>query len=573
MAKFQRDNIKQSLAEFFLPVWLAFKMIPARYRITLVYLFIPSIYLINVTAIHYSLGPFYMNHVDPEYFYMYNGVVLGAGNLSIQYFAHPGTPLHYMVMLSARITDLFQPGDYMKSFVDDPEKYVHAANLFINSIIALVLFFAGISVKRYSGSVLTGLTIQMVPFSSMELISLSGRVFPEAILIIPLLLTAVLVLRYIYRDDQEEKDINYEVFFGLIIGFGIAIKLTFIPVMLIPLVLLKRKARQKVFLLLYTLLFFMIFAYPVVFNIQEFWKWTSGIFSHSGKYGSGAKEIINFADVPGNFILLFKQNKTLFLTALGALILALFYLPVISRKRQEAKKAGKAIFAVFISFVVSVVFILKHFSDYYFTPFNCYILLLILLAMTLIIHSANINQNKLFKNLVVIAVFVSVILLISFQVVKIRSNLKVTYRKTARMEQENERIAAMVDPKKPIIISGAYFGAPFIETAHFNGFIMSARLKGFYKSYLKEKYPNSYFFVTWLDQFNYWSDKAGFDEILKKTSSSFYIYVGKSRGDDMKIIRERLWKSLDQNDITEKVLFQDPDSGEQLVEVFIEKND
>ena len=94
-----------------------------------------------------------------------------------------------------------------------------------------------------------------------------------------------------------------------------------------------------------------------------------------------------------------------------------------------------------------------------------------------------------------------------------------------------------------------------------------------YGKELQKSRSNSYFFVTWLDQFNYWSDKAGFDEILKKTSSSFYIYVGKSRGDDMKIIRERLWKSLDQNDITEKVLFQDPDSGEQLVEVFIEKND
>lgn len=571
MANIRWDKVKGLLTEFFLQAFTSFRFIPVNYLSFLIFLVIPVIYLLNVTVIHYSLGPFYMNHVDPEYFYMYNGVVLGAGNLSIQYFAHPGTPLHYMIMFSARIVDLFQPGDYMKGFVNDPEKYIHAANLLINIFIAIVLLFAGINIKKYTGSVTLGLIMQLVPFGSMELIFLSGRVFPEAIMIIPLILTNVLIIRYVYLDHPNNLTFKYEVFFGLIIGFGMAIKLTFIPVALIPLILLKNTLKQKIQYLFYLMLFFAIFAYPAVLN-GEFWSWISRIFSHSGKYGTGAKEIINLDEVPQHFNILATENKTLFLICLAAFGMALLSLIPGTIKVVVSKRASRAIIAVVVSILTTVAFTLKHFSAYYFTPFNSFIFLLILLVVSMIIHTPRLSQKGIYKKLTVIITSALVIFLVSVQIMKIRSALKITYEKTAKMELDNQRIRAMVNPEKPIIISGTYFGSPFIEFAQFNGFIMSARLKGFYKDYLKEKYPDTYFFVNWSDHFNYWSEFVEADKVLAKTGSSFYIYTGKNKGEDLKIILERVYKFTDKNKVTENVLFQDAKTGEQLMELLIDKS-
>lgn len=571
MAKIHKDKIKGRLAEFFMPVLESIRTIPRNYFNVLIFLILPVMYLLNITIFHYSFGPFYLNRVDPEYFYMYNGVVLGAGNLSIQYFAHPGTPLHYLITFSSRITDLFQPGDYMQSFVDDPEKYIHSANLLINVLISLVLLFSGIRVYRYTKSVLAGFLIQIVPFGNMELFSLSGRVFPEALLIIPFLLTSVLVIRYVFRDDREDGAFNYEVFFGIIIGFGIALKLTFIPVALIPLILMKRTLKRKVFFLLYTLLFFMIFAYPVVFNGNVFWNWISGIFSHSGKYGTGAKGFINLTEVPGNFIALIKANQPLFITGTAASVLALIFLSLRPERNSISHKAIRAIFAVSIALLAAIAFTLKHFSLYYFTPFASFTFVLILLAIILILKIKAISSSNHLKITTIILFSILVLFMVSIQLKEIRSGLKINYSKAAIARQERDSILSLIDPQKPLIISGKFDGAPFIEFAQFNGFIMSARLKGFYKEYLKEKYPNCYFYVYWSEGFNYWSDPVGFDKILEKTASSFYIFTGKDNQDDLKIIEGRIWKFIDSTAVSKKVLFLDQKSGEQLIEITVEK--
>jgi hypothetical protein len=320
------------------------------------------------------------------------------------------------------------------------------------------------------------------------------------------------------------------------------------------------------------MLFFTIFAYPVIFNAGEFWNWTTGIFSHSGKYGTGAEGFINLSEVPGNFMLLVRENRMLFLTGLGSLLIALSLLFLHPVKGSVQGKAIRAVIAIIVSELAAMAFILKHFSLYYFTPFTGFTCLLILLGAIAILYSNRISGKRFYKCSTVTTISLLSVFLVSAQVQEIRSDLKINYLKTARIQKENERIHGMVDPRKPIIISGAYFGSPFIEFAQFIGFIMSARLKGFYKEYLKEKYPDCFFYVYWSDRFNYWSDLVEFDNILEKTASSLYVYTGKDKQDDLKIIEDRMWKFLDSNAVSKKILFLDQKSGEQLIEFTIEKN-
>jgi hypothetical protein len=283
MEQLEQHKLQDYLSAFFNPILQVFKSLSQKQYNVLIFLFIPVIFLLNASILHYYHGIFFLSSVDPEYFYLYNGIALGSGNLSVQYIAHPGTPLQFLIAASSRIISLFQPEDYVKDFVDDPEKYIHAANLFMNVLIAFSLFICGICTKKYSGSYFSGLLFQLSPFGNSSLLGISGRLIPESIMIIPLLFIGLMIIKYIYDENKTTGYFNDIVLYGIIIGFGIACKLSFIPVILIPLVLLQVSLKQKIKLILYTILSFAIFAYPVVFNFDEFWQWVSGIFTHSGR--------------------------------------------------------------------------------------------------------------------------------------------------------------------------------------------------------------------------------------------------------------------------------------------------
>ena len=141
------------------------------------------------------------------------------------------------------------------------------------------------------------------------------------------------------------------------------------------------------------------------------------------------------------------------------------------------------------------------------------------------------------------------------------------------LKQDYEKIMAMVDKDKPVIITGPYYGTPFVEFAHYNGFIMSRHLKGFFKPYLKEKFPVSFQYVGWSEKFYFWDDFVDFQHILNKTSSSFYIYIGKDKGADLEPIENRIWQVLDKNSVTRKVLFQNDNTQEQLIEIIVTSGD
>lgn len=568
MEQLKQNKLKIYLSGFFNPILQVFKSLSRKHFSVLIFLIIPIIFLLNASILHYYLGTFFLSSVDPEYFYLYNGIVLGGGNLSVQYIAHPGTPLQFLIAVSSRIISLFQPEDYVKDFIDDPEKYIHAANLFMNVLIACVLVVCGIYTKKYSGSYFSGLLFQLSPFGSSSLLGISGRLIPEAIMIIPLLLIGLMIIKYIYNENKTSGYFNDIVLFGIIIGFGIACKLSFIPVILIPLVLLQISLRQKIKLILYTILFFAIFAYPVVFNFNQFWQWVSGLFIHSGKYGAGAKDFINLSTIPGNFKYLFNYDKMFFFIAIFSLLLSVvFSSKVFKNEGFTNSKIIRAIFAVNLSILISIAFMLKHFALYYFMPFYLFKYLIVLLSILLIIQYQKISGSKRYKIITLISFSIFILYVTYGQVLRVRSSITSYSQRNEILQEEYKKIVSLVETDKPVIMTCPYYGAPFIEFAHFNGFIMTYHLKFGFKSYLKEKFPESYQYVTWSDEFYFWDDFVDFKDILDKTKSSFYIYIGKDKGKDLAVIENRIWQVLDRDSVTRKVLYQDSNSEEQLIEI------
>lgn len=571
MLKITTNRLENFLNGFFSPVLQAFRSLAGNYSDKFIFCFIPLAYLLCVTMVHYSFGPFFMGRVDPEYFYMYNGIVVGAGNLSIQYYLHPGTPLHFLIAVTARIIDIFQPGDYMKNFVDDPEKYIHTANLFLNVIVAVIIFICGLYTKKYTRSYPAGLAMQLMPFGSAALISLQGRVFSDSMLIIPLLLIALLIIRHISYQDKTGGAPGETVLFGLLTGFGLACKLTFLPVIVLPLVLLQVSARQKIKLVLYTVMFFIVFAYPVVFNFSDFWVWVSGLFTHSGMYGGGERNFIDIASVPGHLQYLLTNYKALFIISLSSLFLSiLFSLKFFINHSISNYKIRRAILAVNLTLLVSLILTLKHFAAYYFVPYTVFSGLLLLLTAFLILSYKPVSSSALYKAVTAISFSVIFLFLTANQVKDLRTQIKYSNQKNAKQEQEYRLVTSLVRNDRPIIMNGPYYGSPFIEFAHHSGFSMTDNMRGFYTSYLKEKFPHSYFYLDWSDKFEFWNDFVNFKDILDKTGSSFYVYIGKECEKTLPEIENRIWNELDKNSVTKKVLYQDTKTGESLIEFILD---
>jgi hypothetical protein len=565
------QTFKAATITFFTPIYEVFKTISAKYLSTLLFLLLPITFLINAIIVHYFYGAFYLGTIDPEYFHLFNGIAISGGNLAVDYVAHPGTPLQFIIALSARFIHLFQPDEKLVvDFINDPEKYIHAANIFMNVLVAGTIYVSGVLTKHYSGSTSIGLLLQLSPFSNTSTLLISGRLLPESIMIIPLLLISILIIKHIFDSNKSNQTISTTVLYGLIIGFGIACKLSFIPMILLPLILLKITLKHKFQLLLYSGLFVVLFAYPIIINIHEFWDWVSGMLMHSGKWGGGDKSFIDTSSLPTNFSILYSYDKLFFIFMLASSLVSLVFTPIAAKtKNAKMKRIIRAIFAVNITLLVCVSFVLKHFALHYFMPFYAFKFLLLILIALLFLELKPFANHKKIKPTVLFLLSISVLYISYTETQRTSSTLQDLKTKQENYLTSQETILSLVKKDTPIIITGPYYGTPFIEYAQINGFMMSYSLKGYFKPYLMEKYPVSFLYVSWAEKFDFWDEFVGMDFIAKKVKSSFYVYIGKEKSEDLSAIETRIWSYYTKESLEKNILFEDTTTGEKLIEYTI----
>ena len=132
---------------------------------------LPSVFLILAILIHYSSGKFFMLSVDPEYFHLFNGLNLSIFNLSVDYIAHPGTTIQATYAISAHIVDIIQPGnELISNAINNPEQFIHGANILLNIFTGIAIFFLGFYVYKYTGSIFFALLLQLMPFGSYHVL-------------------------------------------------------------------------------------------------------------------------------------------------------------------------------------------------------------------------------------------------------------------------------------------------------------------------------------------------------------------------------------------------------------------
>ena len=243
---------------------------------------------------------------------------------------HPGTPvqvsgavmLRAVYMVGGSAEDGFQ-ADVLKR----PEYYLNAINGLLIILNALALLAIGFYTLRRTKRFCWALWLQLFPFLSPVLLEYGlTRVTPEPLLFFTSSLLVLLVVLAFPPAFVGEKKWFTPVALAAVTGFGIANKITFVPVVVLSLLILERM-RPRLLYLGATAGFFVLFTLPIIRMYPRFFGWIFALFSHSGQYGSGPSDVIQIDKYISNIWKLLSGNplfSILLITSIVFIVYTLF---------------------------------------------------------------------------------------------------------------------------------------------------------------------------------------------------------------------------------------------------------
>jgi hypothetical protein len=257
-------------------------------------LLLPMLVLLAAFELREARGPHWLSeNLDPTYMYLLNS--LNVANLHRPFlYQHPGAPVSIAGGLVIRLSHpLTGERELARRVLSDPERYlIRISNVFV-ACYALALLLAGFCALAATGRAWVALLYQAAPFVSATTVEGLTGVRPEPLLsALALLLgaTALLALRYDVRAHAR----RYALAFGVLVGLGVACKLNFAPLALLPLVLLPG-VRARVEYVAAAFVSFVFFTAPIIapYHLRGALDYFGGILTHTGRYGSGPAGFID----------------------------------------------------------------------------------------------------------------------------------------------------------------------------------------------------------------------------------------------------------------------------------------
>ena len=470
-----------------------------------------------------------MSVYDPTYNYLLNGLNLANLNIIIGHTDHPGTPLQILVAIVIRITYLFRDNN---TLVDDvllnSELYLRNVSITLISINTVALFLAGCINYRIFKNLPGAIFIQLSVFFSKAAMFFLSVVLIEPMLVFTELVMIIFIFQYLYETDEKRLN-RYCILFAIVSGFGLANKVVFFPVVLIPFLLLKGfKARAK-FALISGAAFF-IFIIPAISRFKYFLLWIKRLLIFTGKYGTGEPSVININDSIQNLIKIFKDEYIF--TIVYALIIITIGLYLLRRYRRLLKgdRYFRLLVIIFISITIQIIIVAKHYSHHYMIPAHILIatsvFLIVLIIKKLGINSLTFISKRLLTLIVIFFGFALIFrLIINFH---FSPNLCNPRKDTVSYVEKN------IGDQARILVNNKGFESAFRESALYLGMGYSGNQRYIYGRTLKKVFPHTYFYKIGTNEFYDWQTAipsldiaSGYANIILYFRERIMIYSGK----------------------------------------------
>jgi len=478
-----------------------------------------------------------------------SGLTLSDGAIKLGHVDNPGTPLQILMALVFKLTYFFRssPIPYVEDVLLHPDLYLSVTSLFITAITSGLLFYAGYKVFQSTKSVFYALLVQTAPFMPVIWYDLIGRVAPELMMPFPVILLTVLIIKIHF---QKEPFTNQSVLLlAFISAFGLSIKLTFLPIWFIPFLVLEGWKKKLIFVVSAFLLFFII-AFPMTLQINIFWGWVKTLFMHSGTYGTGESNIIDFASLKTNLRELFGYEIRFFYIYLALIVTSLGYI-IYFRKKANKQDVFLSI-AVIVTIAIQLLMVGKHYAHRYFIP-------VLMLSPLMVFIIAELIKKFYPKKITTILINIGIVALLFWNVQFNRQWLPI---KTEAMGSDIENrlltwhFAQTLEKDSYKIIASQNYGCPFIEyTLMYSTAWASNKKKEEYAPILDKLYPNTYNYFTWDNSMKYWGEKFDAQKIID-SGKHVYLYLerneeelynktisklGEENGNKFQVIREQVY--------------------------------
>ena len=190
---------------------------------------------------------------------------------------------------------------------------------------------------------------------------------PESLLVLISIGFATTVLVFLER-GTEKRYTFFAVLFGILSGIAIATKLSALPLMIVPLVLLS--GRYKLLCSMITGIAFLGATLPVLPRYRYFIGWIYGIATHTGRHGTGDKGLIDPTKYLKDLYWLALEEKFFSVILLvSMLVLAWWFLTHRSLPlSQSSKDLPKSLLAISLGELLQLLIVAKHPAVHYLVP-------------------------------------------------------------------------------------------------------------------------------------------------------------------------------------------------------------
>ncbi|MCL2290575.1 MAG: hypothetical protein FWC34_07735 [Bacteroidetes bacterium] len=485
----------------------------------------------------YFFAPFYAYSPDPEYAFLLNGLNVSLLEFNrIAYTDNPGITFQVYCGLIIRITHFFTGKDVIaQDVINRPEYYLSAISLSLIILHALLCILIAWIGKKREIKTWPLIILQSGVLLSITMLAVFHRINSERWLVIVSLLFIIVYLLYGYKDRRPLK---FAIWSGIVMGMGMATKFNFLPIILLPFLLIDTNKNRLVYAATGVASFF-FFLLPIINKLKYFLNFLIDITIHDGPYGEGEKRIFNPEKMLAGFSRIFNLTPALALL-IFAIVVAII-IAIIYRKKYGTNRQILLFSGILFIILLQVIMVAKQFNYFYMLP-----LITMYPFILFIFHDfiQKIGEYKKWTLLPVILLFI----------VFTGSTTKQTYKwlqseKVNRVERKIElQFVADNLPANALWLADiSYRAAPYVE----NGLIWGTCYIYWtinYFSELTKKNPNIITYHYPEEVIRVWQEPIIPIDSIVVTKTPIHLYSSEERR--TAIMMEMLEKAAHRNDVT-----------------------
>ena len=332
-------------------------------------LVVSMLFLSQILPVYIGVGGYDM---DPVYQYLFNGLLLLHGNTP-EHFDHPGTPLQlwtgilivirWAIMRPLGLADSNLYADVMSH----PEPYIAIISISLAVLNGWANYFLG---KRiYSATNQLGLAVFVQAFV-LEYSAFAPRpthLGAESFLILAGMLLVGLLAPFIFNSTQLKDAFTprQSRLVGLVAGFGLAVKMNFLP--MVGLLFLLDKKRDTGRALIWFVGSYLFLLLPVMRRMGGMLDWVIDIATHSGRHGSGTAQLIDVAEIGTRAMQLIYSFPSLAISTALLLVLIVYRFTQLYHSKQSLLSI-KAPFILAGVIILESLLVIKHPGAHYMIP-------------------------------------------------------------------------------------------------------------------------------------------------------------------------------------------------------------